>query len=262
MLCYIVYMKAKIHLLLVAMALLFSMNMIMPPEAGAQAQQAPATGDTCTVPGKTGTFAINDKGECEEVKVCGTLPNEFCSTVVGTPATNANPLGGFKPVLDGIANILIGLFGIFAVFVLVISGVQISASAGNESAIKSAKENIFKVVTGLVLLISFRAIISLINNLFNGVDTGNLFCAAGNSVELCQGGIPALLGNAISVASFFSGVVAVIFIIIGGIRYTTSGGSQKALEGAKKTIIYAVAGLVLSLSAYGILVFIQTQLTR
>jgi hypothetical protein len=257
----------KIHILafMVTPLLLLALSAIGPISfVGSAKAQSAAAGQTCTTAdGKNGITQTS--GECAETtaKICGSLPEALCQTVVTAPADpQTNPLGGFKPILDAITNILIGLFGIFAVFVLVISGVQISASAGNESAIKSAKENIFKVVTGLVLLISFRAIISLINNLFNGVDTGNLFCAAGNSVELCQGGIPALLGNAISVASFFSGVVAVIFVIIGGIRYTTSGGSQKALEGAKKTIIYAVAGLVLSLSAYGILVFIQTQLTR
>jgi hypothetical protein len=54
----------------------------------------------------------------------------------------------------------------------------------------------------------------------------------------------------------------VIFIIVGGIRYITSAGNPKAIEGAKKTLIYAVGGLILSISAYGILTFIQDQLTR
>ena len=223
-------------------------------------KESPAGKSCVTAEGKQG--ATNEKGACTVPNVCGSLPEALCQVIVSETANADNPLGGLKPLLDAIVNILIGLFGIFAVFVLVISGVQISASAGNESALKSAKENIFKVVTGLVLLISFRAIISLINNLFKGVDTGKLFCPVGNSVELCSTGVPAILGNAISVASFFAGVVAVIFIIIGGIRYTTSVGSPKALENAKKTLIYAIAGLVLSMSAYAILIFIQTQLTR
>ncbi len=195
--------------------------------------------------------------------VCGTLPEAFCQQVVTSTADQANPLGGLKPIVDSVANILIGLYGIFAVLVLVVSGVQISASAGSENAVKNAKENIFKVVTGLVLLLSARAIIEIINNVFRGVNkSANLFEASGNSLRLAQGGIPTILGNIISIASFFSGIVAVIFIIVGGIRLITSAGSPKAIEGARKTIIYAVAGLVISISAYGILVFIQSQLTR
>ena len=111
----------------------------------------------------------------------------------------------------------------------------------------------------MVLLISFRAILGLINTAFEGVNTGNLF---GSGNELNPDGIPKLLGNIISIASFISGIVAVIFIIISGIRYITSAGNAKAREGAQKTLIYAIGGLVLSISAYGILTFIQDQLTR
>jgi hypothetical protein len=228
-------MKA-LKLFTLALLVIFGALLISPPAA--LAQDAPA-------------------------KVCGTLPEAFCQQVVTATADQANPLGGLKPIVDSIANILIGVYGVFAVLVLVVSGVQISASAGNENAVKSARDNVLKVVTGLVLLLSSRAIIEIINNVFKSVNTSaNLFEASGNSLRLAQGGIPTILGNIISIASFLSGIVAVIFIIVGGIRLITSAGSSKAIEGARKTITYAVVGLVLSISAYGILVFIQSQLTR
>jgi hypothetical protein len=56
--------------------------------------------------------------------------------------------------------------------------------------------------------------------------------------------------------------VSVIFVIVGGIRYTTSAGSEKNITSAKKTIVAALGGLVLSLTAYALLSFIQTQLTK
>ncbi|GDX62941.1 hypothetical protein LBMAG34_4750 [Candidatus Saccharibacteria bacterium] len=192
--------------------------------------------------------------------VCGVLPPALCDAVLTGTASNSNPLGGLQPLLEFIMNIMISLFGAFAVLVLIVSGIQISASAGNENVVKSAKENIFKIVTGLVLLISFRAILGLINTAFEGVNTSSLFGATGN--ELNPEGIPKLLGNIISIASFISGIVAVIFIIVAGIRYITSAGNAKAREGAQKTLIYAIGGLVLSISAYGILTFIQDQLTK
>jgi len=193
-------------------------------------------------------------------EVCAVLPAGLCDSVLNGTASSSNPLGGLQPLLEFIMNILISLFGIFAVLVLIISGVQISASAGNENVVKSAKENVFKIITGLVLLISFRAILGFINKAFEGVDTSSLFGATGN--ELNPQGIPKLLGNIISIASFISGIVAVIFIIVSGIRYITSAGNPKAREGAQKTLIYAIGGLVLSISSYGILTFIQDQLTR
>jgi hypothetical protein len=187
---------------------------------------------------------------------CGVLPQSVCDAVLNNPTLTAT--GAVKPLIDFIANIMVGLFGSIIVLIIITSGVQIAASGGNEEAVKKGKENIFKAVTGLVLLISFRAIIEIINSLFNGVDTGTLFDSSGN---LAADGVPLIIKNAIGIASFFAGVVSVVFIIIGGIQYTTSGGGE-GLKKAKKTITYAVAGLVISLSAYGILVFIQTQLQK
>ncbi len=45
------------------------------------------------------------------------------------------------------------------------------------------------------------------------------------------------------------GLVAVAFIIIGGFRYLTSQGEPDALKGARTTIINALIGLVITLSA-------------
>ena len=204
---------------------------------------------------------------------CGVLPQSICDEAVGNSNSPGDPnltaTSAAKPLIDFIANIMVGLFGSIIVLIIIASGVQIAASGGNEDAVKKGKENIFKAVTGLVLLISFRAIIQIINSLFDGVDTNSLFEIIGYTKDnvpiygknLAATGVPLIIKNAISIASFFAGVVSVIFIIIGGIQYTTSGGGD-GLKKAKKTITYAVAGLVISLSAYGILVFIQTQLQK
>lgn len=189
---------------------------------------------------------------------CNFLPQSVCDRAITASADANNPAGGFAVIVNWAANIIVGIFGLVAVLIIIASAVQISASAGNENAVKQAKENIFKVVTALVLLISFRAILELVQGLFTGVNTVTLF----NGEGLAAGGIPALFANAISIASFAAGVVSLIFIVIGGIRYTTSGGNSNALTAAKKTIIYAISGLVLSISAYGILVFISSQLIQ
>jgi len=55
---------------------------------------------------------------------------------------------------------------------------------------------------------------------------------------------------------FVLGAIAVIMIIIGGIRYTTSNGDSGQITSAKNTILYAVIGLVVALLAYAIVNFI------
>lgn len=70
--------------------------------------------------------------------------------------------------------------------------------------------------------------------------------------------IPALLSQIITIAASAVGVIAVIFIIIGGIRLIMSGGDAKQLEGARNILVFSVLGLLLVLFAYGIVFVIAT----
>lgn len=51
-------------------------------------------------------------------------------------------------------------------------------------------------------------------------------------------------------------VLAIIFIILGGIRWVTSGGDAKGVEAARKQITYAIIGLVVALLALVIVNFV------
>ena len=55
---------------------------------------------------------------------------------------------------------------------------------------------------------------------------------------------------------FLIGLAAVIMIIIGGIRYTTSNGDPSQTKAAKDTILYAVIGIVVALMAFAIVRFV------
>ena len=55
------------------------------------------------------------------------------------------------------------------------------------------------------------------------------------------------------------GIISVVMIIIGGIRYATSGGNAEKVKSAKNTILYAVVGLAVALLALAIVTFVNTQ---
>lgn len=57
-------------------------------------------------------------------------------------------------------------------------------------------------------------------------------------------GIEDIMKRVIQIFSIIVGFVAVVMIIIGGIKYITSGGDSGNISGAKNTIIYAVIGLI------------------
>lgn len=60
----------------------------------------------------------------------------------------------------------------------------------------------------------------------------------------------------VNIMLFLLGAIAVIMIIIGGIRYATSNGDSSQTKAAKDTILYAVIGLVVAIMAYAIVNFI------
>lgn len=53
-----------------------------------------------------------------------------------------------------------------------------------------------------------------------------------------------------------AGAMAVIIVIIGGFNYTTSQGDPQKTSKAKNTILYALIGLVICISAFTIVSFV------
>lgn len=64
----------------------------------------------------------------------------------------------------------------------------------------------------------------------------------------------------VQVAMYILGSIAVIMIIVGGIKYATSQGDSSSLQSAKNTILYSVIGLVVALAAYAIVSFVVSML--
>lgn len=65
----------------------------------------------------------------------------------------------------------------------------------------------------------------------------------------------------VNVILYLLGAIAVIMIVIGGLRYTVSGGDSNATTGAKNTILFAVVGLIIAVLAYAIVNFVLKQFT-
>ena len=59
-----------------------------------------------------------------------------------------------------------------------------------------------------------------------------------------------------SVLLFIVGAVAVIMIVIGGLRYVVSGGDASQVQGAKNTILYALVGIIIAILAYAAVNFV------
>lgn len=65
---------------------------------------------------------------------------------------------------------------------------------------------------------------------------------------------------AINILSIVVGVIAVIMIIIGGLKYVTSNGDSNSISSAKNTIIYALIGIVVVALAQALVRFVLDKL--
>jgi hypothetical protein len=66
----------------------------------------------------------------------------------------------------------------------------------------------------------------------------------------------ARIQSALNVVFAITGAVAVMMVVIGGIKYGASQGDPQAVSKAKGTIIYALVGLVISIFAVAIVDFV------
>lgn len=77
-----------------------------------------------------------------------------------------------------------------------------------------------------------------------------------------QSTITQVILGIIYIALAIIGTLAVLFIIIGGIRYVTSAGSEETSESAKKTILHSVIGLIIAILSFVIVRVISQALIR
>lgn len=104
------------------------------------------------------------------------------------------------------------------------------------------------IITPLLVINSSKAIaqVDFVNQIPNAVKTGPT--------------TDVLVSNVVTTLSFIAGVACVIAIIIGGLMYITSAGDEKRVQTAKNTLLYAVIGVIISISAYAISAFVVDQI--
>jgi len=68
-----------------------------------------------------------------------------------------------------------------------------------------------------------------------------------------SGNITVLLAKIVNILLYFAGIIAVIFVIIGGYRYMTAGGNEETAGKGRKTMVNAIIGLVIIILSYVII---------
>jgi hypothetical protein len=71
-------------------------------------------------------------------------------------------------------------------------------------------------------------------------------------------GLEGVFHSIIGSLLFVAALVLFFMLLAGGFKFITSGGDPKGLDSARKTITYAIIGIIIVASSYLILVLIQT----
>jgi O-antigen/teichoic acid export membrane protein len=92
------------------------------------------------------------------------------------------------------------------------------------------------------------------------VDVISDTCVQSPDSAICKGKdekVQPVLKTVVDTLLFVVGIIAIVMIIVGAIRYTLSAGEAKKIEDAKNTILYAVIGLVVAFSAYAMISWVS-----
>lgn len=98
------------------------------------------------------------------------------------------------------------------------------------------------------------------NNFCEGVDI-SVQADGSCNVAAAEDSVNNTVKLAINLFSAIVGIISVVMIIVGGIRYITSGGDSGNVTAAKNTILYAVIGLIVVALAQIIVKFVLSRFT-
>ena len=90
----------------------------------------------------------------------------------------------------------------------------------------------------------------------NVIDSG---CSGNKDSKICKSkgdSISPFVQSIVRLLIYAVGIVSVIMIIVGGLKYTTSNGDAARIKSAKETILYAVIGLVVAMLSFTIVAFV------
>ncbi len=99
------------------------------------------------------------------------------------------------------------------------------------------------------------------------VDSGlsgisGLFIGSGIAGARQLTGTSGLIYQIIRMLLLVAGALAVLFVIIGGYQYITSGGNEETAEKGKKTLVNAIIGIVVIILSFVIINVIVNQISR
>lgn len=157
-----------------------------------------------------------------------------------------------KIVLNVIQMAMV-LVAYIAAFFIIYGGFLFITNGNDAAGVEKGRRTVLNAVIGLAIALSASTILNFI---FSIIGSGSNATINGSDVGISQLDANTIITNALNAAYFIAGVVAVVMIVLAGMSYVTSSGDSGKLTKAKNQILFALAGLIIVVSAFTITNFI------
>lgn len=170
----------------------------------------------------------------------------FSFAAVSAPGESlsfVNPLkyDNVKDVTTSVLNSLKNIVAVLAVLFIVIGGLMYIFSAGQEKKIETAKKIITGAIIGFAIVLIAPSLLKEIGDALGWTDTTGTTTGALSLSTIAMNILKLLLS--------ISGIIAIIFLVIGGLTYMTAYGEEKRVETGKKIITYSIIGIAIIMGA-------------
>jgi hypothetical protein len=160
----------------------------------------------------------------------------------------------FFKILFAVIEILLVLAGILAVIMAIAGGFKYVVSQGEPEKIGNAKMTIINALIGATIAIIASQVVAFIGAAFvgGGSDQYGLIHFEADTSNLQRG---------LDVFFAIIGAVSVFMVVFAGFNFVTSGGDSEKVKKARRTIYYAVVGIVVAIFASVIVNFVLGRVT-
>lgn len=151
-----------------------------------------------------------------------------------------NPIGAttVEGALGKVLTAVQSIVAILAVLMIVVGGIIYITSAGDSGRVTLAKTAVTAAIIGLAIAVAAPALLKEIYTVLGGT--------APNTAPAANRTLSQIIAETLKVLLSIIGTLSVIMLVVGGIMYITSAGSDRA-DMAKKTIQYAIIGLIVAI---------------
>ena len=185
----------------------------------------------------------------------------------GLTITDDNSLkSGIWTIVTNISTDITVIATYLIIGYIIYGGYQYMLSSGDPGKVANGKKTLARAFIGLAIIMTANIIINtfrivLLNEGGKFADCAQIN-AATNEITGCVDNPGEMVMKVINWVIGVSGLVAVIFVIIGGVSYMTSSGDPGKVKRAKDTIMYALIGLAIVALSFAISSFVSGMINN